>query len=740
MKKIYAYLFILVFGLVIWFQSGLGAIAESSDLNKTLIADLNQASQLQRQGLYRRSRQQLERLEFELSAAPDSEIKVKGLLQLANILNLTGGNSDHIKSLLNQAKTIAERLDVIEPNIELNIELNIKSDQMRSLRALTEFHRGNFYAFQQQPVEAQMAYETALKLNPKTDLALMIQVRNVAFMFNGPRRESPVDYWRSIVEKVEREPLNLTSLYLRLELAELALKNPKLVPLNQTQSILTEALQIANSINDRQAATHALSSLGQLHWLAGHYEEADRDAHQALRLAQRLNNPNLIYRNLRLLGQLDTRLDHRDQARVHYQSAIDTLRQISYDLVATSPSLQFEFREEVEPVYRDLVDLLLTPDSNGVISQSSLKEAENVMDSLRDAELVNYFREACWDVVPQEIDKLDTSAAIVYPIVLNDRLEVIWTVPGQPIQHYMIPVSQADVELKVSKMRQALRSTALASERNPIAMQLYDWLIRPALPQLVSAQVKTLVFNPDTAFQLIPIGVLHDGKQYLIEQYAIAVTPGLKLRSGKSLNAIDWKRQGSFIGGISEALGESNALPGVVAELNTIAHDLKSSVVINQALTKKNLQTALLNSPIALLHLATHGQFSADPSETFLNLWDARLQVEDIAQLFEERTTNGLPPIELLVLSACQTAQGDRRAALGIAGIAVQSGARSTIASLWTADDASTAKLMGYLYHNLDIGMTRSEALRQAKLMLLRDPEFSNPYYWSAFTLLGVWW
>ena len=187
-------------------------------------------------------------------------------------------------------------------------------------------------------------------------------------------------------------------------------------------------------------------------------------------------------------------------------------------------------------------------------------------------------------------------------------------------------------------------------------------------------------------------------------------------------------------------MGESNALPGVVAELNTIAHDLKSSVVINQALTKKNLQTALLNSPIALLHLATHGQFSADPSETFLNLWDARLQVEDIAQLFEERTTNGLPPIELLVLSACQTAQGDRRAALGIAGIAVQSGARSTIASLWTADDASTAKLMGYLYHNLDIGMTRSEALRQAKLMLLRDPEFSNPYYWSAFTLLGVWW
>ena len=234
--------------------------------------------------------------------------------------------------------------------------------------------------------------------------------------------------------------------------------------------------------------------------------------------------------------------------------------------------------------------------------------------------------------------------------------------------------------------------------------------------------------------------VLYDGKQYLIEQYAIATTPGLKLRPGKSLNTVNWKRQGSFIAGISEALGESGALPGVLVELNTIAQEIGNSVVINQALTQERLQMVLIHSPIALLHLATHAQFSADPSRTFLNLWDGQLRVADMGRLFEERTTNRLPPIELLVLSACQTAQGDRRAALGIAGIAIQSGARSTIASLWTVDDASTAKLMGYLYHNLETGMTRSEALRQAKLKLLRDPDLNNPYYWSAFTLLGVWW
>jgi CHAT domain-containing protein len=699
----------------------------TQELSIQLVDQLAQANDYQRKGLYRRSRKQLESLQQLLSQASDSEIKVKGLLQLANVLNITGNAPEQTLAILTQAQSIADRID---PDLKLG------------LIALTQFHQGNFHLFWGKPVKAKMAYEQALQNHPSERLRSIIQVRNLSLRFNTPasKRENLASQWTELVQQVEKSPLTATNLYLRLELADLAQNNVIFIAPELRQRLLVESLQVANHLNDLNAATNILGQLGKIHFQANKLILADRNARQALHLAQRMNNTNLIYRNFHLLGQIEVKLNHLEQAKLYYQSAIDVLQHIRYDLVATSPNLQFEFREEVEPIYRELVDLLLTPQA-AEIPPSQLKQAQEVMDSLRDAELVNYFREACWDVSPQAVAQLDPKAAIVYPIVLADRLEVLWNLPGQPLQHYRIPVDAATVETLVSKMRVALRSTSLLAERRSLAQELYNWLIRPALPQLQSnPDVTTLVFNPDTAFQLLPMNMLYDGKQFLIEQYAIATIPRLKLRPSLAPNQIQWQGDRSFIGGISESQGESNALPGVTQELDSIAEAIRSSTHRNQDLKISHLQNAISKTPIALLHLATHGQFGASPEETFLQLWGDRLKVKDLGIFFEERTINQLPPLELLILSACQTAQGDRRAALGIAGIAIQSGARSTIASLWKVDDQSTALLMKYLYQNLNQNMTRAEALRQAQLKLLKHPEFSHPYYWSAFSLLGAWW
>ncbi len=741
------------------------AITTDTQLTQYLSDQIAQANTYQRQGLYRRSRKQLEALQQTLQQAPDSVIKVKGLLQLANIVRLTGG--ERMQALLDEALNIAYRLD--------------PSDTI-GLTALAHFHQGNCHLFHNLPLMAKTDYEKALEHQPNATLEFMIELRLLGLQFSKtnikpiiksaiksavkpglkpdlkpdlksdvksdvkPNPKSNINpeqlstSWSELLEKVQRSAFTSETLYLRLELAELALDYPSILSPEVIQRLLVESLQIANTLNDRQAATSLLGYLGQLHLKSGRLDLADQTAQQALQIAQRSRNSNLIYRNFHLLGQIEVRRQHPEQAKQYYQSAIDTLQQIRFDLVATSPYLQFEFRDEVEPVYRELVDLLLTPESNQSIPQSQLKQAQTVMDSLRDAELVNYFREACWDVSPQAIEKLDPTAAVIYPIVLADRLEVLWNLPGQPLQHYTVPVSQTLVETRVAQMRQALRSTSLTAERRPLEQELYNWLIRPALSQLQSNPgIKTLVFNPDTAFQLFPMNVLYDGQHYLIEQYAIATTPGLKLRPGQALSRISWKGDRSFVGGISDAQGESNALPGVMEELDKIDRQIRSEAHRNSNLSLASLKNALSKTPIALLHLATHGQFSATPGDTFLQLWGDRLTVKDLGMLFEERTINGLPPLELMILSACQTAQGDRRAALGIAGIAVQSGARSTIASLWTVDDRSTSQLMQYLYQNLDNNLPRAEALRQAQLRLLNNPEFSHPYYWSAFTLLGAW-
>jgi CHAT domain-containing protein len=784
MKKAYFYiLFTLTFILIIALQEigPIGRVATAHDvaaplngsqsdsklkttdaqLTQYLSDQIAQATAYQHQGLYRRSRKQLEAIQQSLQQAPDSIIKVKGLLQLANILSLTGG--ENAQALLDQALSISHNLDPKNT-------ISVPEGSAKGLTALTHFHQGNFHLFHNQPLKAKADYDEALKHQSNPTLKLMIEVRLLELQFARAAakpvakpeirskaqsteqstgqsntqfsisREQLSISWSALLEKINTSPFTSETLYLRLELAELALERPRILSSELIQPLLVESLQVANYLDDRQATTSILGYLGQLHLESGRLDLADRNAHQALQMAQRSRNSNLTYRNFRLLGQIEARRHHLEQAKHYYQSATDTLQQIRFDLVATSPNLRFEFREEVEPIYRELVDLLLTPTDQKPISQSQLKQAQTVMDSLRDAELVNYFREACWDVSPQAIENLDPTAAVIYPIVLADRLEVIWNLPGQPLQHHSIPVSQTLVETRVAQMRQALRSTSLSAERRPLEQELYNWLIRPALSQIqANPGIKTLVFNPDTAFQLVPMTVLHDGKQYLIEQYAIATTPGLKLRPGQALSKVPWKGDRSFVGGISEAQGESIALPGVMEELDTIDRQIKSAPHRNNNLTLIEIKTALAKTPIALLHLATHGQFSATPDETFLQLWDDRLTVKNLGILFEERTINGLPPLELLILSACQTAQGDRRAALGIAGIAVQSGARSTIASLWTVDDGSTAQLMQHLYQNLDQNLPRAEALRQAQLRILKDPEFSHPYYWSAFTLLGAW-
>jgi CHAT domain-containing protein len=94
----------------------------------------------------------------------------------------------------------------------------------------------------------------------------------------------------------------------------------------------------------------------------------------------------------------------------------------------------------------------------------------------------------------------------------------------------------------------------------------------------------------------------------------------------------------------------------------------------------------------------------------------------------------------LLVLSACETATGDKQATLGLAGIAVRAGARSTLASLWTVGDEATAELMTSFYRELkDSDITKAEAIRRAQQKVLQNEAFSHPYYWSAFILLGNW-
>lgn len=215
------------------------------------------------------------------------------------------------------------------------------------------------------------------------------------------------------------------------------------------------------------------------------------------------------------------------------------------------------------------------------------------------------------------------------------------------------------------------------------------------------------------------------------------LTPGLQLLEPRSLKQVPLF---SLTAGLTEARQGFVPLPAVKQEVKEISDDLPSEILLNETFTYAKIEKELKNHSVNILHLATHGQFSSQPKDTFILTWDKRLNANTLSELLKTREQSNSEPIELLVLSACQTATGDKRAALGLAGLAVRSGARSTIATLWSVNDQSTADAMIEFYHHLRQGDgNRAEALRQAQLSLLKQEAYQHPYYWAPFILVGNW-
>jgi CHAT domain-containing protein len=371
-------------------------------------------------------------------------------------------------------------------------------------------------------------------------------------------------------------------------------------------------------------------------------------------------------------------------------------------------------------------------------SQANLKLARTTLEALQVVELENYFRSSCLDLKPQQIDAIDPNSAVLYSAVLSDRLAVISSFPDAPLGYYATAISAPEVERTADQFLQSLNPAFSDRDRFLVSQKLYDWLIRPTEPSLTARKTKNLVFVLDSTLRNLPMAALHDGKQYAIEKYSIALTPGLQILGAKNLDRQQLK---VWLGGLSEERQGFRELAGVKVEADQIALQIPTNLELNSDFTKANLQKGLSKQDTAIVHLATHGQFSSDPDSTFILAWDKRITVPDFYSFLRDRTDNRSRPLELLILSACKTAEGDNRANLGLSGLALRSGARSTIGSLWAVNDRSTSKLMSNFYEILvgQPNLSRAEILQKAQLSVLKDAEYQHPYYWAAFVLIGSW-
>ncbi len=648
---------------------------------------------------------------------PDSEIKVSALRSLGVTLQSMGISQESQEVLIQSYKTAKK----------------IKADNQFSSILQT---LGKTAVDLEDPDDALVFFEEAEKAASNPEDKLQSRLKQFKLFADYGINDYATPEAPQLFQQLQELPPSRTSLYSRINFvaAFSKLENPlRLIPLSDLSNMLAKTVKEAQQIEDKQAEAYALKQLGEFYRFTGQFSEAEKLTQQSLNIARQLQSEDIIAQSAWELGRLHKQQNKKQQAIANYTEAVNALKAIRTDLVAVNSDVQFSFRESVEPVYRELVGLLL----EGKPAQDNLVKARDLIESLQVAELDNFLREACLDKAEQ-IDQIDKSATVVYPIILEDRLAVIYSKAGEPLSYSITNKSAQQVEQTLKQLSAALNPVSDIQKRNRLSQQVYNWLITPLEAQANLKDTKTLVFVLDGLLRNIPMSALYDGQQYLIEKYAVTLSPGLQLMQGTSLKSNNIK---AVVAGISEARSGFSPLPGVKSEVKQISDKVKSaSTLLNDNLTEASLSATVKNGSANVVHLATHGQFSSNLNDTFLLTWDGQINIKELSELLRNRQNRQSQNIDLLVLSACDTAAGDNRAVLGLAGLAVKSGARSTIASLWPVKDQATVALMNSFYENLlKPGTTKAEALRQAQISIMKKADFQEPYFWSAFVLVGNW-
>lgn len=502
---------------------------------------------------------------------------------------------------------------------------------------------------------------------------------------------------------------------------------------------LRDGLAAAEAVGDPRSRSYALGMLGRLYETRARYDEAMRLTRAALFEARSVSAPEIVYRWHWQLGRLWWAKGDLAQARDAYALAIDALQRIRSDLVFGYSGGESSFQTAVKPVFVEYADLLLREADTlaGKAMTDKIIEARSAVELLRTAELEEYFQDDCVAALQSKVtgvDQLADRTAALYPIILADRLELLVSLPSGLVRE-TIEVDEATVSDQVLRFRQLLEKRTTRQYIRP-ARQLYDWMIRPIADKLAAEKIDTLVVIPNGPLLTIPLSALHDGKKHLAESMAVAVVPGLTLLDPRPIPRQNLQ---VLINGLTESVQGFAPLPAVAGEVEAIQRIFGGQVLRDQDFQIRRMQSELDETPYSMIHIASHAQITSEAQNSFLLAYDGKLSMDGLEQ-FVKLSQFRDDPVELLTLSACATAAGDERAALGLAGIAIKAGARSAVASLWFINDAGTSTLVADFYERLaDPATSKAKALQQAQITLMSDRRYRHPIYWAPFLLIGNW-
>jgi CHAT domain-containing protein len=326
------------------------------------------------------------------------------------------------------------------------------------------------------------------------------------------------------------------------------------------------------------------------------------------------------------------------------------------------------------------------------------------------------------DLAGLQTELRQLNAALLYPLILEDRLELIITTPNSRPLRRVVPVKRADLNRKIQEFRSALGNRQ--DNAQALAQELYTWLIQPIAADLKQANVTTILYAPDGQLRYIPLAALHDGNQWLIQQYRVQ---NITARAVSKLDTPPQSEKRIFAAAFGaknitvSVEGESfrfDGLPFATQEVRSLTQTFPSTVsLFDQGFNRDALLTRM--NSFNIVHLATHGKFLiGKPDSSFLLMGDGQsINLKEIKNL-------PMSNVDLVVLSACETGLGLTNQANGIEvlGLGYQfqrAGAKAAISSLWSVHDGGTQRFMDIFYGLLQQGMPKAAALQQAQIALI---------------------
>ena len=594
-------------------------------------------------------------------------------------------------------------------------------------------------------------YDNALALLSTSDkmalkAKIFLNLANVISMIGS--YEETIAAFNDALIFIQQLPNNHDKAFDCISLSQTGLLIDKFFPDKNSQAdksyeLLEIAQTIGETIKNDQIISLANGHMAGILEKKGEYEKALQKIRYAIFAAEQKKHKEILYKWYWQAGRLFKAMGKETKAIDLYKNAISILSDIREELFNGTRFKIDIFDTDIKPVYLGLTEIYLDQaddTSNPNKKEEKLLLARDVMESLKNAELSDYFEDECVAKKQQSktnaLNRTPEGVALLYPIALPERLTLLITLPDA-IKHYNIDIRYHELNKLVRTYRKYIQIRS-SNRFLSVSQKLYQLLIQPIENHLIAANIHTLLVAPDGVLRLIPFSSLHDNKTFLIEKCAIVTIPAINLTDTATSN--HKHKMKTLVVGLSDAVQDFSALPSVKEELKDIKHIMDSKkMYMNNSFTISNVQNEFKTNDYSIVHFATHGVFGGTGKNSFLLTYESQLDMnalESLMSLGKYRNHQ----VDMLTLSACQTALGNERAALGLAGVAVKAGVRSAVATLWYVDDQATSLAIRELYRQLKKeGMTKAKALQNAQKMLISKRQYWHPIYWAPFLLIGNW-